>query len=83
MFSHYAKKNAPADDARLPTLRLGDPSLPVPTDKKVDTRRHIISIIYPFPTVVALVLTLPCPNPPPINRPITIIRAHVPVHTGH
>ena len=33
VFSHYAKKNAPAADALLPTLRLGDPALPVPADK--------------------------------------------------
>lgn len=29
VFSHYAKKNAPADNAMLPTVRLGDNSLPV------------------------------------------------------
>lgn len=29
VFSHYAKKNVPADDAMLPTLRHGDKSLPV------------------------------------------------------
>mmetsp|Transcript_18681 Transcript_18681/g.25763 ORF Transcript_18681/g.25763 Transcript_18681/m.25763 type:complete len:497 (+) Transcript_18681:67-1557(+) len=30
VFSHYAKKNAPPDDKELPTIRLGDLSLPVP-----------------------------------------------------
>jgi hypothetical protein len=30
VFSHYAKKNAPDASVRLPTLRLGDPSLTVP-----------------------------------------------------
>ncbi len=30
VFSLYAKKNVPADDVSLPTLRLGDPNLPVP-----------------------------------------------------
>jgi len=29
VFSHYAAKNAPAADVKLPTTRLGDPSLPV------------------------------------------------------
>jgi hypothetical protein len=30
VFSHYAKKNAPAEDVCMPTKRLGDPTLPVP-----------------------------------------------------
>ena len=30
VFSHYAKKNAPEADTLLPTVRLGDPNLPVP-----------------------------------------------------
>ena len=32
VFSHYAKKNAPAADKKLPTIRFGDKSIPV-TDK--------------------------------------------------
>lgn len=32
VFSHYAKKNAPEEDKLLPTLRYGDPSLPLPGD---------------------------------------------------
>eukprot|EP01038_Epipyxis_sp_PR26KG_P010739 gene10739-14424_t len=35
VFSHYAKKNCPTDDTALPTLRYGDPSLPVEESKKV------------------------------------------------
>jgi hypothetical protein len=33
VFSHYAEKNCPAADAKLPTLRKGDPSLPVSAEE--------------------------------------------------
>ena len=33
VFSHYAKSNCPADDALLPTLRRGDPALPITSEE--------------------------------------------------
>jgi hypothetical protein len=38
VFSHYAKANAPDASAMLPTLRLGDKSLPVPADHLKPTK---------------------------------------------
>jgi hypothetical protein len=46
VFSHYAKKNAPADDAKLPTLRHGDKSLPVPAAQAVPVPGPYWSLMF-------------------------------------
>ena len=48
VFSHYAKANAPAASALLPTLRLGDKAAAVPADKLLPCSGTIYAILSPL-----------------------------------
>ena len=46
VFSHYAKKNSPSDDTKLPTLRKGDKSLPLSDEEKAPSAGPYWSLMF-------------------------------------